>query len=123
MAALTDRRGARARLRAMFDAELDRLVPEDEGKPLQGQFFRDWEDQADELVARVGRNFLRERAKLEENAEHEHPGDCPHCGSSRTYFMRYGRKSELISKHGEIPLARQTARCHECQRTFSPSGA
>jgi len=124
MPALTDRRGARARLRAAFEAELDRLVPEDESRGLQGQFFRDWEDQADELTALIGRSFLLERSKLEENAQHEHAGSCPHCGESdHTYLLKYRPRGQLISRYGEVPVSQQTARCGRCQRTFSPSGA
>lgn len=124
MPALTDRRGARGRLRAAFEAELDRLIPEDESKGLQGQFFRDWEDQADELVALIGRSFLLERSRLEPNAQQEHAGACPHCGEGEsTYFLKYRPRGELISRHGEVPVSQQSARCRRCGRTFSPSGA
>ena len=66
MAALTDRRRARARIAEQFQAELDRLIPPDENKPLQGQHFRDWEDQSEQIIQKVSTVFLQERAKLAE---------------------------------------------------------
>lgn len=49
MASLTDRQKARERLRAAFEAELNKLIPADESLPLHGGKFIEWEDQADEL--------------------------------------------------------------------------
>lgn len=123
MAALTDRRRARARLSEAFHAELDRLIPEDESKPLQGQYFSDWEDQAEQVIRKISTTFLEQRSCLEATARPDHAGGCPHCGSSRTYLLKYQRKGKLLSRHGEVSAQCQTARCRDCGRSFSPSGA
>lgn len=123
MGALTDRRRARARLVEVLQAELDRLIPEDEGKPLQGQYFVDWENQAEEVVRKIGVTFLRERSQLEVTARQDRAGCCPRCGSSRTRLLKYERKGELLSPYGEVAAECQTARCRACGQSFSPSGA
>lgn len=123
MAALTDRRRARARLSEAFQAELDRLIPQDESKPLQGRYFSDWEDQADEVIHKISTTFLQERSRLDDTARHELAGCCPRCASLRTYLLQYQRKGDLLSRHGEVTAERQTARCRDCGQSFSPSGA
>jgi len=49
MPARTTRKEARQRLLKTFLDAMDRIIPEDESKPLQGRKFGDWEDQADVL--------------------------------------------------------------------------
>jgi hypothetical protein len=106
-----------------FQAELDRLIPADDSKPLQGRYFADWEDQADEVIYKISTAFLEERSRLDDTARHEHAGGCPRCGSMRTYLLKYQRKSGLLSRHGEVTAERQTALCRDCGQSFSPSGA
>jgi len=45
MAAKRTRAESRERLRKIFEAELDRLVPEDAYQPMKGRTFRDFEMQ------------------------------------------------------------------------------
>jgi hypothetical protein len=105
-----------------FQRELDRLIPEDESQPLRGQYFRDWEDQSEQIIETVSQAFLEERAKLEQNAEHGHPGACLHCGDPHTYFLAQEVNGEKTSCHGKVAMPLQYARCRRCGRTFSPSG-
>jgi hypothetical protein len=69
MASLTDRQKARERLRAAFEAELNKLIPADAALPLRGGTFIEWEDQADELEQALCATFLGERAALECSAQ------------------------------------------------------
>ena len=65
MPARTTRKEARARLmKTMMDA-LDRIIPEDESKPLKGSKFIDWEKQATAFKQAVIPTLLEERAALE----------------------------------------------------------
>lgn len=50
MAARTTREAARARLQAVFQKALDRVIPVDASVPLRGRTFREWEDQAGSLI-------------------------------------------------------------------------
>ena len=65
MSARTTRRDARARIPATFTVELDRMIPEEEEKPLKGATFRDFEDQ---VVRPALPMVFEERAALEPNA-------------------------------------------------------
>jgi hypothetical protein len=123
MAALTDRQSSRARLRGILETLLDRHIPSDESKPMRGQTFREFEDQADEFDRALTAAFLEELAALSVAAQTRESGCCPHCGGDRVYLVKNsGHKTELQSKHGVIVLAQQQCRCRSCDRTFSPSG-
>ena len=126
MAARTTRQEARERIRAAFEQSLDRVIPEDETRPLQGRTFLEWEDQADAFDQAVTTTLLEERAALEETAHAEagELGRCPHCGSERLYLQRSQPKNRTIrTPHGEAVLGRQSVRCRSCERSFSPSGS
>ena len=126
MFARTTRREARTRILATFTAELDRMIPADEEKPLKRATFGDFEDQVDQ-VEQVARSalpvLLEERAALEPNARVETAGLCPHRGSSRVYFKPQETQPEVISPHGPVVLPKQHARCRACKGSFSPSGS
>ena len=126
MAARTTRQEARARMRAMFEKQLDQVIPEDEALPLQGRTFLEWEDQADAFDQAVTTTLMEERAALEDTAQVERDdlGCCPHCGSDRLYLQRDEPKNTpLRTPHGEVVLGQQSVRCRSCGRSFSPSGA
>jgi hypothetical protein len=123
MASLTDRQKARERLTAAFQAELDRLIPVDQNKPLRGGRFIEWEDQADELEHTLCTTFLEERAALEASAHADCGGRCPHCSSESVYLIKQSRKVEVLTPHGAVVLYQQSCRCRSCDRTFSPSAA
>ena len=123
MAATTDRQAARERLMALARTQIDRLIPADESVPLRGQFFADFEDQADELERTLCPAFLEERVALSAAAQVEGGGRCPHCGSDRVYLDARTSAVELLTPHGVMPMSQQHARCRSCDRSFSPSGA
>jgi len=123
MPARTTRQEARARIRATFQAQLDRMIPEDEGVPLKGATFADFEDQMEALARSALPVVLEERAALEPNAEVESPGRCPHCGSDRVYLEKQVTQPEVLSAHGPVVLHKQHARCRACDGSFSPSGS
>jgi hypothetical protein len=123
MAAMTDRQAARERLLALAKAQIDKLIPADESVPLRGQFFADFEDQADELERTVCPAFLEERVALSAGAQVAQGGICPHCGSDRVYLESRVSQVELLTPHGMMPMSQQHARCRSCDRSFSPSEA
>jgi len=126
MAARTTRHAARQRMRAVFEDALDRVIPEDDARPLRGRTFREWEDQADAFNAEVVGCLLEERAALAESAERasDDLGCCPHCGSDRLYLQRREPKNRTIrSPHGEVVVGEQSVRCRRCSRSFSPSAS
>jgi DNA-directed RNA polymerase subunit RPC12/RpoP len=123
MSARSTREESRARILARFSAELDRLIPADEGVPLKGSRFSDFEDQVEVLARAALPAILEERAKLEANARVEQPGRCPHCGSLRVYLEKQETSAPMLSLHGALAVHRQQARCRACGGSFSPSGA
>lgn len=122
MAATTDRKAARERLMKLAEDQVDRLIPADESVPLKGQYFADFEDQADELERTLCPAFLEERMALCGSSSVSSGGACPHCGSTRVYLEPRQSRVELRTEHGEMPMVKQHARCRSCDRTFSPSG-
>jgi hypothetical protein len=122
MAAQTDRQSARTRLLALAQKEIDRLIPADESVPLKGQFFADFEDQADELERTLCPVFLKERVALSEASEVDSGGTCPFCNSTHTYLESRQSEVNLLTPHGNMPMNQQHARCRSCDRSFSPSG-
>lgn len=123
MAATTDRQAARERLLALAKEQINRLIPLDESVPLKGQFFADFEDQADELERTLCPAFLEERVALSPEAWVTSGGVCPHCHSTHVYLEKRQSEVELLTPHGPAPMTQQHARCRSCDRTFSPSGA
>jgi hypothetical protein len=123
MAATTDRQAARERLMALAKAQIDKLIPADEAVPLRGQFFADFEDQADELERTICPAFLEERVALSVGAKVVDGGVCPHCRSDQVYLESRVSEVELITPHGMMPMTQQHARCRSCDRSFSPSEA
>lgn len=124
MAALTDRQKARERLSHAFQSILDKMVPTDEAVPLPGgRKFVEWEDLADEVDRTLVPMFLEERAALDAAAEADCGGRCPHCSSDRVYLIKAARKTEVQTPHGVVLLTKQSCRCRQCGRSFSPSRA
>ena len=123
MPARSTRQEARARILAVFQAQLDRMIPADEEVPLKGATFADFEDQMEELARSALPVVLEERAALEANAEVVTAGRCPHCGSDRVYLEKQITQPEILSAHGPVVLHKQHARCRACGGSFSPSGS
>ena len=125
MPARTTRAEARKRVIQAFMASLERIIPEDESKPLRGSRFLDWELQAQALKHAVVPTLLEERASLEDNAmvEAKDTGHCPHCGSSRVYLEDQVTRTELISPDGPLEIQKQHCRCRQCGGSFSPSAS
>ena len=123
MAARTTRREARARILAAFQAQLERMIPEDERVPLKGATFADFEDQAEALAQTALPVVLEERTALAPNAEVETAGRCPLCGSERVYLEKEVTQPEVRSLYGPVVVTKQHARCRRCGGSFSPSGS
>jgi DNA-directed RNA polymerase subunit RPC12/RpoP len=121
MAARTTRKAAREAAMKAFTASLDRIIPADESKPLKGGKFIDWEDQVEAMAQAVLPTVLEQRAMLEESAEVQRGGRCPHCGSDRVYLEKQTTRNELIGPHGPVEVHKQHCRCHCCGGSFSPS--
>ena len=121
MPARTTRKDARERiLKTMMDA-LDRIIPEDESKPLRGTTFGSWEDQSDDFKRAVIPTLLEERAALETNARVEQGGHCPLCGSGSVYLEKQTTRPEVTGPDGPIIIEKQHCRCRTCGGSFSPS--
>ena len=121
MPARTSRKEARQRLlKTMLDA-LDRIIPEDESKPLKGTTFGSWEDQTDEFKRAVIPTILEERAALAANAKVQQAGCCPLCGSDSVYLEKQTTRPEVLSPDGPVLIEKQHGRCRNCGGSFSPS--
>ena len=121
MPALRSRKEARARVfKTMMDA-LDRIIPEDESKPLKGSKFIDWENQATQFKQAVIPTLLEERAALETNAQVQNGGLCPHCGSNSVYLEKQTTPAEVRGPDGIVMISEQQCRCRTCGGSFSPS--
>jgi hypothetical protein len=121
MPALTTREEARARVLKMFEASLNRIIPLDSSKPLQGEVFADFERQTYAATNDVVAAVMEERAKLDVRASVTEAGPCPHCGSARTYLEKQQSQQEVRSPSGALMIVRQHARCRACDGSFSPS--
>jgi len=99
------------------------MIPEDEGVPLKGATFADFEDQAEALAQTALPVVLEERAALAPEAEVTTAGRCPYCGCDRVYLEPEVTQPEVRSVHGPVVLTKQHARCRSCGGSFSPSGA
>jgi DNA-directed RNA polymerase subunit RPC12/RpoP len=121
MPALTTRKEARERLLKTIMAAVDRIIPEDESRPLKGSTFGEWEDQTDAFKRAVIPTLLEERAALEESARVERGGHCPYCGSDSIYLERQTTRTETTSPDGPVVFDKQHARCRTCDGSFSPS--
>jgi hypothetical protein len=121
MAARTTRKEARARLlKTMMDA-LDRIIPEDESRPLKGSKFIDWENQAKRFKQAVIPTLLEERSALEGNALVQYGGHCPFCGSDSVYLEKQVTTPEVRGPDGPVVILKQHCRCRTCGGSFSPS--
>lgn len=123
MAALTTRKAARERIQMVFEAAMDRVIPQDESVPLKGTTFLEFENQVEELSRQVLPTLLEERSALEPNAEVHEPGRCPYCASNRLYLKKEVTQPEMQSPHGVVVVPKQHARCRACGGSFSPSGS
>lgn len=123
MSARTTRQQAREAAKKAFESALDRMIPADESKPLKGAKFVDWENQVEQMAQAVLPTVLEQRALLEQSAEVQEAGRCPHCSSDRTYLEKQTTRPEIISPHGPVIIEKQQARCHCCGGSFSPSGS
>jgi len=121
MPALTTREEALARLTKMFASSLERIIPSDPAKPLQGAVFADFERQTYAACNDVLAAAMEERAKLDPRASVTDAGLCPHCGSDRTYLEKGSSPQEIRSPSGPVVMAKQGARCRACNGSFSPS--
>jgi hypothetical protein len=121
MPARTTRKEARERLLKTMLEAMDRIIPEDESKPLKGRTFGDWEDQTDAFKRAVIPTLLEERAALEESARVEAGGHCPHCGSDSIYLEKQTTRPEVIAPDGPVVIEKQHCRCRTCGGSFSPS--
>ncbi len=121
MPARTTRTEARERLIQTMMAALDRIIPEDESKPLKGTTFGSWEDQTDAFKQAVIPTILEERAALEDNARVEQAGHCPWCGSDSVYLEKQITWPEVRCPDGPVVVEKQHGRCRTCGGSFSPS--
>ncbi len=121
MPARHSRQEARKRVLEAFAAELDRIMPADERKPLKGARFLEWELQVQRLKRNVMPILLEERAALEDNAQVVEGGHCPHCGSNSVYLEKQSTQTEVHSPDGPAVIERQHCRCRDCGGSFSPS--
>jgi hypothetical protein len=121
MPARTTRKEARERLLKTMLEAIDRIIPEDETKPLKGQTFGEWEDQTDAFKRAVIPTLLEERAALEGSARVEAGGHCPHCGSDSIYLESQTTRPEVLSPDGPVVVEKQHCRCRTCGGSFSPS--
>ena len=122
MAGTLTRQEARAELRKVFEASLDKYLPADESQPVKDGLFYEWEDQADEFDRQVTSKLLEVLAGLSGQARQTRPGACPHCQSEHTRWLDPAAQRERQSKHGAVVLPRQRAQCRSCGRSFSPAG-
>ena len=121
MPATTTRKEARERLLKTMLEALDRIIPEDESKPLKGTTFGSWEDQTDEFKRAVVPTLLEERLALEPNAKVEESGHCPLCGSDSVYLEKQTTRPEVTTPDGPVVVEKQHCRCRTCGGSFSPS--
>jgi hypothetical protein len=122
MPAVRTRAEARARIRSLMEAAVERMIPADESVPLKGARFRDFEAQAETISNLLHTTLLEERAALENTAHVPDAGRCPHCGSVRGYLKKEVAQAEAFSPHGPVTLTKQHARCRACGKSFSPAG-
>ncbi len=122
MPARTTRQEARERLLKMAQAAVDRLIPADQGSPLRGEVFADFENQTYAAGNDLLTAMMEERARLDGSAEVTTAGRCPFCDSDRTYLEKGHVPRERQSPSGPVVIEEQSARCRACEGSFSPSG-
>jgi DNA-directed RNA polymerase subunit RPC12/RpoP len=123
MSKLMDRQQARNYVSSRFQGLLDRFLPASESVPLKGGSFVEFEQQADEFDRQLTAAFLEARTMLDDRAQTEEAGRCPHCSSTRVYLEKKKRQVEVQTPHGLVVMQQQSCRCRECHRSFSPSAA
>jgi hypothetical protein len=121
MPARRTRQEARDRIRGIFEAELDRMIPADDSVPLKGRKFLDWENQVARMRQSLLPVMLEERAALDSSALVKDGGHCPFCRSGSVYLEKDLTNPEVISPDGPAVLAKQHCRCRTCGGSFSPS--
>ena len=121
MPALRTRQEARDRIRQVFEAQLDRMIPLDKSVPLKGRKFLDWENQVAQMRQSLLPVMLEERAALESNASVASGGHCPFCQSDSVYLEKQTTLTEVTSPDGPANIQRQHCRCRNCGGSFSPS--
>jgi hypothetical protein len=121
MPARTTRTDARKQLLKTFLAALDRMIPEDEAKPLKGSTFREWDEQVAELRRALLPTVLEQRAALEDNARVDSGGHCPWCGSDSVYLEKQTTQPEVMTPDGPAVVRKQHGRCRACGGSFSPA--
>ena len=121
MPATRTRKEARERLIQTMLAAVERIIPEDESKPLRGSTFAEWEDQATAFKRAVIPTLLEERAALEPSSQVERGGHCPYCGSDSIYLEKQISRSEITGPDGPVVIDKQHCRCRTCDGSFSPS--
>jgi hypothetical protein len=121
MPARTTRKEARERLLKTMLEAIDRIIPEDESKPLKGTTFGSWEDQTDAFKRAVIPTILEERAALEDSAQVTSAGHCPHCGSDSVYLQKQTTRPEVLTPDGPAVVEKQHGRCRVCGGSFSPA--
>ena len=114
MPARTTRKEARERLMKTMLEAIERIIPEDESKPLKGRTFGEWEDQTDAFRRAVIPTLLEERAGLEDSARVETGGHCPHCGFDSIYLEKQVTRPEVLSPDGPVVIEKQHCRCRTC---------
>jgi hypothetical protein len=117
------RQQAREKALRAFQASLDEMIPVDETKPLKGRRFGDWENQLEQMIHKVAPVVLEGRQALEDNAQVEQAGRCPHCQSLNTYLEKQETRQKRHGPHGASEVLAQHARCRDCDGSFSPSVA
>lgn len=125
MPATTTRKESRERLRQLFEASLEKFIPLDETKPLEGSTFAAFEIQAEDCGLPILTAMIEERSRLDGQAliTAAQPGPCPHCRSANVYLRTERHDDKRQSPHGPVRLRQQRCRCRECGKTFSPAGS
>jgi hypothetical protein len=121
MPARRTRQEARERIKQVFEAELDRMIPPEESVPLKGRKFLEWENQVAGIRQSLLPVILEERSALEANAEVDRGGHCPYCQSDAVYLEKQSTRPEVLSPDGAVVIQRQHCRCRNCGGSFSPS--
>ena len=117
------RQESRERLDGVYQRLRDKYFPADKSQPVKDGKFWEWEQIADDFDREMTAAILEELASQSVYATLAEPGPCPFCQSANTKWLDEEGQQERQSKHGEVVLPRQVARCRPCGRSFSPSGA
>jgi hypothetical protein len=120
---MSRREQARARINQVFEESFSEVIPADEGKPLRGKTFAEFEDQVEAAGRKVMTVSLEERAAVDAAAWREKPGCCPRCHSEHVYLEEQLSIREVRSAVGLLTIRLQNCRCRACDGSFSPSAS